>query len=40
MEEESRREGSACMAMLLITGAWYVMIRVLAQSAIVMHTDL
>jgi hypothetical protein len=41
MDEESRQEGgSACMAMLLITGAWYLMIRVLAQSAIAMHIDL
>jgi hypothetical protein len=40
MDEESRRGGSACMAMILITGAWYAMIRLLAQSAIAMHTDL
>lgn len=38
MDEE--RKGSVCMAMLLVTGAWYVMIRVLAQSAMAMHIDL
>lgn len=40
MDEEEHHRGSACMAFLLVTGAWYVMIRILAQSAIVMHLEL
>jgi hypothetical protein len=38
--DEEERKGSVCMTMLLVTGAWYVMLRVLAQSAIAMHIDL